>query len=181
MYRYSDVVLRRFREEDIPDKVRWLNAGENKRYLHYGLPLTEEQTKLWFEENKKRTDRWDATVLYNGKPVGAFGLIHIDMTNKQAEDYSLIGETELQGHGIGYKAGVLNVAHAFYDLGLNKVWGIIEADDTASLHRWRKMGGIVEGYLHDHVWKENHFVDAYYVAILKNNFHMPAEAYMSYE
>ena len=181
MYRYSDVVLRKFREEDIPDKVRWLNAGDNGRYLHYGLPLTEEQTKVWFEEMKNKANRWDATVVYNGKPVGVFGLLNIDMTSKQAEDYSLIGEPGMQGKGIGYKAGVLNVAHAFYDLGLNKVWGIIEADDHASLHRWRKMGGIVEGYLHDHVRKGNHYVDAYYVAILKNNFHLPADVYMSYD
>jgi len=181
MYRYSDVVLRKFREEDIPDKVRWLNSGDNSQYLHYDLPLSEEKTRAWFEENKNRKDRWDATVLYKDKPVGVFGLCNIDLNNKQAEDYSLIGETDLQGRGIGYKAGILNVAHAFFDLGLNKVWGIIEVGDEVSLHRWRKMGGIVEGYLHDYVWKNNHFVDAYYVAILKSTFHVPADVYVSYE
>lgn len=106
--------------------------------------------------------------------------MNIDYKNMKAEDYSLIGETALKGKGLGYKAGVLNIAHAFYDLGLNKVWGTIEVGNEASLKRWRRMGGIIEGYLHDHIRKNNHFTDAYYVAIFRNTFILPDEVYKEY-
>lgn len=177
MYRYKDVELKKFAFDDIPYKVSWINDSANNKYLHYDLPLTVEKTQIWYEKIKDRTDRWDATVFYNGKPVGLFGLLNIDYKNKQAEDYSLIGDISVKGKGIGSKAGILNLAHAFYDLNMNKVWGTIEVGNEASLKRWRRMGGIVEGYLHDYIWREDHFVDAYYVACFKNSFVLPKEVY----
>lgn len=181
MFRYKDVVLKEFDICDVPYKVKWINDNANNQYLHYDLPLTIEKTKEWFEINKDRRDRWDATVYFQGKPVGLFGLLNIDLKNRQAEDYSLIGDTSVKGQGIGSKAGILNLAHAFYDLNLNKVWGTIEVGNTASIRRWRSMGGIVEGYLHDYIWKGDRFADAYYVAIFKDTFKLPKEVYRDNE
>lgn len=177
MYRYEDLILKKFTEEEIPFKVEWINNSANNQFLHYDLPLTVEKTESWYKKIKDRNDRWDATVFYNNKPVGLFGLLNIDYINKQAEDYSLIGDTSIKGKGIGIRAGILNLAHAFYDLNLNKVWGTIEVGNEPSLRRWRHMGGIIEGYLHDHIWKGDHFVDAYYVAIFNNSFVLPKEVY----
>lgn len=177
MYRYQDIQLRKIIAEDIPLKVQWINDSNNNEFLHYKLPLTVESQMDWYKYVKDRNDRWDATVLYNGKPVGCFGLLHIDYVNRTAEDYSLIGDTDVKGKGIGTKAGILNLCHAFYDLNLNKVWGTIEVGNNASLRRWRKMGGVVEGYLHDYLWKGDRFVDGYYVAIFKDSFRIPKEVY----
>lgn len=177
MYKYNDVELKKFAEEDIVYKVEWINNSENNEFLHYELPLTVEKTTEWYQRVKSREDRWDATVFYNGKPVGLFGLLNIDYINKTAEDYSLIGDVSVKGKGIGYKAGILNLCYAFYELGLNKVWGTIEVGNEASLRRWRKMGGIVEGYLHDYVWKGDRFADVYYVAIFKNSFRIPEDVF----
>lgn len=173
MYRYEDIELRKFKVEDIPYKVEWINSSKNNEYLHYKLPLTIESQTEWFDYVKDRTDRWDGTVVYKGKPVGNCGLLNIDYENKTAEDYSLIGDTSVKGIGLGTKAGILNICYAFYILGLNKVWGTIEVGNLASLKMWRKMGGIVEGYLHDYRCKGGKFVDGYYVAILKNSFTIP--------
>lgn len=177
MYRYEDVKLRTFEEQDIELKVKWINDIENNEFLHYELPLTVEKTKAWFERNKDKTDRWDATVLFEGKPVGLFGLLDIDYKNKTAQDYSLIGDLSTKGKGVGSKAGVLNICYAFYNLGLNKVWGTIEVGNIASLKRWRKMGGIIEGYLHDHICRDGKFYDAYYVSIFKDSFKIPEGVY----
>lgn len=175
MFKYQDLELRKFSVEDIPYKVEWINDSENNAFLHYELPLTIDGTMKWYERIQDRTDRYDATVLYKGKPVGLFGLLNIDYKNKQAEDYSLIGDVSIKGKGIGSRAGILNLAHAFYDLNLNKVWGTIEVGNEPSLRRWRRMGGIVEGYLHDYKWKEDRFVDCYYVAIFKKDFTLPKD------
>lgn len=52
MYQYDDVKLRRFRFEDIPLKIEWINNSENNEFLHYDLPLEYDKTVAWFEKNK---------------------------------------------------------------------------------------------------------------------------------
>lgn len=181
MYRYEDVAIRKFCTDDIPYKVEWINNNKNNEFLHYDLPLTVEKTFLWYERNKDREDRWDATVLYKGMPVGLTGLLNIDYKNKTAEDYILIGDTSLKGVGLGTKAGVLNFAHAFFDLGLNKLWGTIEVGNEASLKRCYRLGGHVEGYLHQHQWKIDRFVDVYYVSYFKDIFTIPQGVFEVYD
>lgn len=109
MYRYKDLVLRKFCFEDIPLKIEWINNAQNNTYLGYDLPLEYEKTCQWYERIKDRTDRFDAVVEYMGRPVGLFGLLNIDFKNRKAEDYSLIGDTSIKGRGIGTRAGYLNV------------------------------------------------------------------------
>ena len=173
MFRYEDVSIREFCEDDISYKIDWINNDKNNQYLHYDLPLTLEKTKAWYEKIKDRQDRWDATILYNGVPVGLTGLLNIDYKNKSAEDYIIIGDTGLKGIGLGTKAGILNFAHAFYDMGLNKLWGTIEVGNEPSLKRAYRLGGHVEGFLHQHTWKINHFVDVYYIGYFKDLFILP--------
>lgn len=177
MYRYEDIEIRKFEFEDIPYKVEWINNDANNQYLEYDLPLTVEKTENWFNGIKNRKDRWDATILYKGKPVGLTGLLNIDYKNKTAEDYILIGDTSLKGLGIATKAGVLNFAHAFYDLNLNKLWGTIEIGNEPSIRRMFRLGGSVEGYLHQSVYKNNRFIDVLYVAYFKERFSLPTELY----
>ena len=153
MYRYKDLKLRKFSEEDIPYKVEWVNNPANNKYLQYELPLTIENTQKWYGRVKNDTDRWDATLLYKGKPVGTFGLLNIDRENKTAEDYSLIGDESVKGMGLGTRGGILNLCYAFYDLGLDKVWGIIEVENEASLRRWKRVGGIIEKRLYNYFLK----------------------------
>ena len=177
MFRYEDVSIRKFCEEDIPYKVEWINNSENNLYLHSDLPLNIKKTLEWYEKTKDRKDRWDATILYKDEPVGLTGLLNIDYKNRKAEDYILIGNTSLKNVGLGTKGGILNFAHAFYDMDLNKLWGTIEVGNEPSLRRCYRLGGHVEGYLHQHAWKDNHFVDAYYVSYFKDNFVIPEEVF----
>ena len=177
MYRYNDLVLRKFRFEDIPLKIEWINNAENNAHLGYELPLEYEKTCRWYESIKDRQDRFDAVVEYMGQPIGLFGLLNIDYKNKKAEDYSLIGDTSFKGKGIGTRAGYLNILYAFHNLGLHKVYGIIEVGNTASIMRCRRSGWHVEGYLHDDRWRDGRPVDSYYVAVYKNEFKIPEGVY----
>lgn len=177
MYRFEDVRLRKFRFEDIPLKIKWINDPANNRYLHYDLPLEYEKTCRWYEAIKDREDRFDAVVEYLGEPVGLFGLLNIDYKNKKAEDYSLIGDLSVKGKGIGAKAGILNVIHGFHDLGLNKIYGYIEAGNTASVRRWTRMGGSVEGLLKESRYSGGQFIDEYFVGFCRRQFLMPEDVY----
>ncbi len=177
MYRFNDVTLRKFTFEDIPLKIQWVNQIENNQYLGYELPLKYEKTCQWFENVKNCKDRFDAVVEYKGIPVGLFGLLNIDYKNKKAEEYNLIGDLSYRGKGIATKADQLLFIYAYFTLGLNKLYGKIEVDNTASLKQWFRLGGHVEGYLKDDVWKEGKPIDVYAVAHYKREFKIPEGAY----
>ena len=177
MYRFEDLRLRKFQFEDIPLKIQWINQDENNRYLGYDIPLEYEKTCRWFERIKDREDRFDFVVEYQRMPVGLMGLIDVDKKNLKACDYSLIGEPAYKGRGIGYRAGLLNFLYGFDILGLNKLYGDVEVGNIASMKRYRRLRGHVEGYLMDERWKDGKPVDVYRVAFYKSEFTMPEGVY----
>lgn len=97
------ISIRKFKEEDIPYKVKWINDERNNKYLHYDLPLREDKTLEWYNKIKDRNDRADFTITYDNEPVGLIGLLNIDHNNKKAEYYICIGEDSYKGKGIAKK------------------------------------------------------------------------------
>ena len=49
--KFGNVNIRPFTENDILNKVRWINDCENNKYLHYELPLDEDKTRAFYHKN----------------------------------------------------------------------------------------------------------------------------------
>ena len=63
------------------------------------------------------------------------------------------------------------MAYAFYDVGLNRLWGEILDFNGASFGAYvKKCGWRIEGILRSHVFRKGRFHDIYRVAILKSEF-----------
>ena len=90
------ITIRKFMQNDIENKIRWINNSENNKFLHYDLPLEYNKTLMWFEKNKDNINRYDGIIEYCKTPVGLIGLLNIDYKNKKAEYYITIGESKLQ-------------------------------------------------------------------------------------
>lgn len=176
MYRYKDVRLRKFKFEDIPLKIKWVNNVANNQYLHYDLPLEYEKTCKWFESVKDKEDRFDAVIECDGKPVGLIGILKIDKKNKKGEDYILV-DASAKGKGIATKAGILNMAYAFFVLELNKLCGYVEVGNMASVRQAQKRGGHIEGYLRADAYRDGKPIDNYAVGYYRENFSLPSEVY----
>lgn len=132
------VSIRKFTAEDIPNKVRWINDENNNQFLHYDLPLKVENTAVWFEKNKDRTDRYDAVIEYNGAPVGIIGLLSIK--DGEAEYYVTLGESKLKGKGIAGKATRLLLEYAYQQLKLKVVYLYTETENYSAQRLFEKMG-----------------------------------------
>lgn len=166
----DDIVsIRKFKAEDIPDKVRWINDENNNQFLHYDLPLKEENTTKWFENNKNRTDRYDAVIEYNGKPVGIIGLLTIG--NGEAEYYVTLGEGSLKGKGIAGKATKLLLEYAFKELKLDYVYLYTETENHPAQRLFEKMGFEKSGIAEKSAVNRGKLVDRYFYKIcLKEYF-----------
>lgn len=137
------VVVRPFGEEDIENKVTWINDTNNNRYLHYDIPLTVEKTTEWFR--KKVNNRLDCTIVYDDIPVGLIGLIGIDKINQKAEFYISMGRHDFKRKGIATIATQLILKYAFEELGLNKVFLNVDEENEAACCLYEKIGFAQEG------------------------------------
>lgn len=118
--KFGNVNIRPFTENDILNKVRWINDCENNKFLHYELPLDEDKTRAWFHKNKDRADRYDAIIEYDRNPVGVIGLLSI--VDGRAEYYITLGESRYRGKGIARDASILLLKYAFDELDLLEVY-----------------------------------------------------------
>ena len=166
----QEVVLRKFEERDIDNKVKWINDSNNNKFLHYDLPLEHVKTLNWFLKNKDRIDRYDAVIEYEGKPVGIIGLLGIDNKNRKAEYYITMGEHEYKGKGIAFKASQELLRYAFNELNLNKVYLYTEVENTPAQGLFNKLGFEKEGTLKEDLIINNQKKDRYIYGVFKDRW-----------
>lgn len=165
----EDVVLREFRESDIRKKVEWINDINNNEFLHYDIPLDEEKTKTWFME-KNNDIRRDMVVEYKNEPIGLIGLLNIDRINLKAEFYICIGEKGVKRKGIATCVTRLLLKSAFRDLGLNKIYLNVDAENLAACCLYEKVGFVCEGHFKEELFFKGRLVDRKRYAILRRDY-----------
>jgi len=166
-----NISIRKFEKKDISNKVKWINDPLNNTYLHYDLPLSEEKTEKWFDNNKDRIDRYDAIIEADGVSVGLIGLIGIDSKNKKAEYYVTIGDRNYLGKGIAKKASLILLEYAFKTLELERVYLYTEIDNISAVKLYEKIGFKKEGIIKKDVFSKGRYVDRYVFGLTKNDFY----------
>lgn len=165
-----NISIRPFTKEDIPSKVEWVNDSENNRYLHYDLPLEIEKTEKWYDRASMRADRYDATILSDGVPVGLIGLLDIDQVNKKAEYYILVGDRGHKKSGVATAASRLILEYGFKSLGLNRIYLFTEVDNIPAQRLFEKVGFTREGVLRDDIMSHGRFADRIVYGILREEW-----------
>lgn len=162
-----EVTLRRFSEEDVPLKVKWINDPQNNRFLHYNLPLEEEGTRNWLRSIQGRKDRLDLTVLWGERPVGIIGLLGID--GHSAELYITIGEPECKGKGIAGQA-MAQLLRMGFSMGLHRIYLKTETENVGAVRAYEKAGFRLEGCLRDELATPHGYASRYLYAMLAEEF-----------
>ena len=164
------VTLRKFELADIPNKVKWINDPANNTFLHYDLPLEEEKTRKWFENNYQRADRYDAVIEADGVPCGLIGLLGIDEKNRKAEFYISMGEVSYKGNGVSTEAGKQLLQYAFERLNLNRVYLYTESGNIPAQKLFEKIGFIREGVIRNDLFSRGKYVDRIAYGMCKEDF-----------
>lgn len=107
----------------------------------------------------------------NDQPIGVVSVREIDWIARRGHLTGIfIGDTNDQGQGYGSEALDLMVKHCFLDLGLNRLFTHILADNQASLRVFEKSGFKVEGNLKQHAFKAGNFVDVVLVGLCVEDY-----------
>ena len=165
------ISIRKFEKRDIPAKVNWINNPKNNAYLHYDIPLNIKNTVNWFENNKDRIDRYDAVIEVDGKSVGLIGLLGIDVKNKKAEYYIVLGDRDYLGKGVAKSASKILLNYAFKDLGLNRIYLYTEVENISAIKLYDRIGFKREGILKNDLFSKGRFVDRYIYGITKDDYY----------
>ena len=162
------ISLREFREDDIPNKIRWINNPENNQFLHYDIPLEFDKTLKWFK-SKNNEIRLDLVIEYDNVPVGLIGLLGIDRSNNKAEYYICMGEEQYKGRGVATKASEMLVEYGFKQLGLNKIYLNVDAENIVACRLYEKLGFVCEGYFKKDMIHRGSYIDRKRYAKLNKN------------
>lgn len=163
------ISLRDFTEDDVRQKVEWVNDPENNQYLHYDIPIEYEKTLHWFRQ-KDNEHRVDCIIEFDGKPVGIIGLLAIDTQNRKAEYYITVGNTAYQRKGIATKATMLILEYAFTDLELNKVYLTVDANNEKACGLYERVGMVCEGFFREDLLHCGKLIDRKRYAFLKRDW-----------
>ncbi len=162
------VAIREFTEEDIENKVKWINDPDNNQFLHYDLPLSVEKTLIWFKNKAK--NRLDCVIEYDGVPVGLIGLLGIDEKNCKAEFYISMGEKQYKRKGIAKKAGIIFIEYVFASLDIQKIYLYTEEENIVAQKLFEKLGFVREGLFRSDIIHRGRVINRYAYCLLKEEY-----------
>jgi RimJ/RimL family protein N-acetyltransferase len=178
-----NLTFRKLAIEDMKYHVKWLNDPEICRFLGPNLrqgKISEEELIAKFEKGVHNKEREFFTILLDEVPVGFTALTNINLVDKNASVFLLIGERNLQGQGIGKKSLKFITDYGFDDLGLHKIWLECFTDNKIAINCYKSFGFVEEGYFKEQAVSapeksqgssghEGKFCDEVRMAIIRKN------------
>ena len=106
----------------------------------------------------------------NSQHIGNIYIKNIDWVARHAELGVFIGDPDQRSKGYGQAAMRLVIRHAFQDLGLQRLYGFILADNKASIRMCEKCGLVVEGKLRKHFFKGGELKDVVVMGLCADDY-----------
>lgn len=162
--------LRDVMAEDRERLFAWRRSPEVSRWMCDASAESVETHRRWFENLLHSPDRKGWIITHNSQPAGFLALSGLAGCHRRAEWGWYIGEAEARGRGVGRAAQLLGLDRAFDQLGLEKVWAEVLADNETALKAQASAGFRREGYLRRHALKDGQFRDVVLVGILADEW-----------
>ncbi len=160
-------------QKDINLVVRWMNDPDVRIYTRNPLPRSIEEVKKWFEPKKEDVKTDVDFLIYHKndkKTIGMVGLTNIKWLDRNANIFTVIGESEYWGKGISVEAGKLMITYAFEELNLHKVHTSIYSPNERSLKAAVKLGLVQEAILREEIYIDGVHVDNHKFAVFKKDW-----------
>lgn len=158
--------LRPVRDDDVEQLFTWRREPEVDRWMGGLPPDTREGHQRWWEAFRADPDRTGWVVTRLGRPAGFLQLTGVTSQHRRARWDWYIGDPEARGRGAGRAAQALGLDLAFDEIGLEKVWSEVFADNDTALKAQAAAGFRREGYLRRHYLKNGVRRDCVLLGIL---------------
>lgn len=171
----KDITLTPLKEEDIELVRQWRNSPEVSQYMYTENFISKEQQVKWFEriEQEKNSKYW--IINYEGNKIGVASLTDIDRKNRKCFWGFYLGVSNLRGKGIGAKIEYNVLKYVFEDIRLNKLCGEVLSFNEKVIKMHEKFGFRREGYLRNHISKNEKFYDVVVIGLLLSEWNQLKE------
>lgn len=168
----DNIYLRLMEEKDVPYKVKWINDSDVRRTLNFDYPISEIGTKQWLSKVAIDNSRKDFIVCLrkDDLPIGYCGFINIDIKNFKAESYMGIGDKNYWGKGYANEIRQLLLEYAFLELGINRVYSYVWAENDKVINLNKKFGFEIEGLIKQDIFSHGEYRDRIIMGILKEDY-----------
>lgn len=172
MLRGKAVYLSLLSQEDLTDRVSWINDEENIQTLMFDWPTSYEKTLKWYNSVLLDNTRIHFSVFDNDSSelIGMTGLLNIDRINHNAEFYIAIGNKKFRGKHLSDEIIRLVLEYGFSELELKRIYLYTLPNNDRARYIYEKNGFKFEGVLRQHVFCRGKQQDLYVHSILKSEF-----------
>jgi len=163
--------LRDLEADDSDRLFHWRREPEVDRWMA-GLPPDDALVhRHWFESFRSDPmERRGWIITVDQAPCGFLALTGLSSPHRRGEWGWFLGDPKARGRGAGRAAQALGLDRAFLELGLEKVWSEVLADNDIALKAQAGAGFRREGYLRRHVLKDGRFHDVVMLSILREEW-----------
>ena len=164
------------RPEHLPSFVRWFADPEVTRYLLRRYPPSLRQEGEWLEEMaaSEQDIVWAIVLEESGELIGVTGLHRIDWRYRHAWIEISLGERSKWGKGYSTEALQLCTAHAFLELGFEKILASVYGGNDASVRTLKKVGYQQCGLLRRNAFFGGEWHDEWLGEILREEWKEPS-------
>jgi RimJ/RimL family protein N-acetyltransferase len=165
-----NITAKYFSEEDIQERVKWINTKSINHTMFFDFPATIEKTKSWFNNNIGNTKRVDFTFYDNNTNIIAMGgFTSIDSIHSNSEFYIMVNPA-MHGKGVGTKVSKWLFNYAFLKYNLNKIYLYTNDENTNAYKLYENCGFKLEGVLRKHKIKNGIFQNRRFYGLLRSEW-----------
>lgn len=176
IHKHSLVFLRSLELDDVEIIYRWHNDAELYNSLlnpfrSVSLAVVEE----WLRKKQSYSSNeinWAICLMNNSLHIGNIYLRNIDWISRHGELNIFIGDSEQRSKGYGRAAVSLLIEYALQDLGLQRLYLSVLADNIPAIKMYEKCGFKTEGKLRKHAFKDGQFKDVLIMGLCVSNVPM---------
>ncbi len=172
MLKGKTVYLRLLSQDDLKDRVSWINDEENVQTLLFDWPTSYEKTLKWYNNAIMDSSRLHFSIVdtETSELIGMTGLLNIDRINHHAQFYITIGNKKYRGKRLPDEAIPLVLEYGFSELELKKVYLYTLPNNERGRHVYERNGFKQDGILRQQVFCRGKQQDLYVHSILKTEF-----------
>jgi RimJ/RimL family protein N-acetyltransferase len=168
--RGKHVELAAVRDSDRERLFEWINDRDEVILNASYSPVHERDHSAWFDAVRTKPDVaiFAIRAIADGELIGSCQLFNINHRHSSAELQIRIGAPEQRGKGYGTEAVRMLLAHAFRDIGLERVQLHVFASNERAIRAYERAGMRREGILRSAAYIDGERCDVVVMGILRD-------------
>lgn len=174
------VTLRPIEFEDLDMMRNLINDPDlEANIVGWLLPISKKDQDNWYSNFKNNQNNIRFIIEYEQKAVGFTGITDIDWKNGTAKSNGIRLTKSSQGKGLATDVYMTMLNYVFNELRLHRFSGSALENNMASIRLMEKCGYRHEGIIRDAVFKMGKYQNVVIMGVLKNDFEVAYEKYVS--